>query len=124
MSINIATLIAIERSLLTMEVFCFDAMKQHLAALEARTGMFRYRNSIKKDGNAFISALEKEMNSYYKAFPKDPESDLEFNKSATIANVLCTAIQKVIESTDANTELQNFVAFVQAYIDGDIRIEP
>lgn len=121
---NIATLIAIERSLLTMQLFCFDAAKQYMDVLERNTGMFRYRNTIKKDGNAFVSALEKEVDAYYKAFPKDETTNIEFNKAANIANVLCTAIQKVIEHKDAHTELQNFVAFIQAYIDGDVRIEP
>lgn len=121
---NIATLIAIERSLLTMQLFCFDAAKQYMGILERKTGMFRYRNSVKKDGNAFIFALEKEVDAYYKAFPKDTETNIEFNKAATIASVLCTAIEKVIEHENAQTELQNFVAFIQAYIDGDVRIEP
>ena len=120
---NLSTLIAIERSLLALQLYTMDAMKEHLAAIADRTGMYMWRHGIKKNGNAFLADIEKEYAAYYKAFPNDAESNLEFNKADAIANAMATAIQHVITHPSPNTELTRFVAFLNAYVEGDIKVE-
>mgnify|MGYP006350989185 FL=1 len=122
---SIAQLVAIERSLMSLQIYCLDALKEHAASIEKKSGLYRWRNEIKHHGNALMAALEKECNLYYKVYTNcenKQEASEQFNHTDVIANAMAKAIQRVIVSPEPQKELQKFVAFLNAYVEGDITV--